>query len=299
DCRAALTVAEVLTDATSVVDQGVSCPDELDEEMTESRRRRLEERVARLREDGDLEVRTKVLVGKPHEEVVREVVANGRDLVLKTAQDGHALKARIFGDDDTRLLKICPCPVLLLRSIPPKPYRHRLVCAGVYQDEHPGSHRDDRYAVNRRILEHASWVATAQFAELHIVHAWEAYGEQHMRSGRSPLHFEADDYVQSEQDRNRKALDRCLAELNESTASDALPPFKPVCHLVKGSHRDEIVRLAASMKADLVVVGGLAHSGITGFIADSTAESIARYLNCSVLVVKPPDFVTPVIVEDP
>jgi len=298
DCRAALTVAEVLTDATSAVDHGVSSPDELDEEMAESRRGRLEERVARLRENGDLDVQTKVLVGKPHEEVVREVVANGRDLVLKTAQGGYGLKVRIFGDDDTRLLKTCPCPVLLIRSIPPKPYRHRLVCAGVYQDEHPGSHRDDRYAINHRILEHASWVAAAQFAELHIVHAWEAYGEQHMRSGRSPLHFEADSYVQSEEDRNRKALDQCLAELNESTGSDALHPFNPVCHLVKGSHQDEIVRAAVNMGADLVVVGGLAQSGITGFIVDSTAESITRHLSCSVLVVKPPEFVTPVIVED-
>jgi nucleotide-binding universal stress UspA family protein len=78
-----------------------------------------------------------------------------------------------------------------------------------------------------------------------------------------------------------------------------LHSFNPVCHLVKGSHRDEIVRLAVTMGADLVVVGGLAQSGITGFIVDSTAESIARYLNCSVLVVKPPDFVTPVTVEDP
>jgi len=298
DNRATLTVAEVLADATTGIEQGVSSPDKLDEEMVESRRRRLEELVARAREDEDLDIQTKVLFGKPHEEVVREVVANGRDLVLKTAEGGHGLRERIFGDNDSRLLKACPCPVLLIRSIPPKPYRHRLICAGVYQDEHPGSHRDDRYAINHKILEHASWLATAQFAELHIVHAWEAYGEQHMRSGRSPLHFDADNYVQREQKRNKKALDRCLAELNESTASNALHPFNPVCHLVKGGHRDEIVRLAVSMEADLVVVGGLAHSGITGFIVDSTAEAITKQLDCSVLVIKPPDFVTPVVVED-
>ncbi|MCP4405901.1 MAG: hypothetical protein GY801_52485 [bacterium] len=37
-----------------------------------------------------------------------------------------------------------------------------------------------RYAINRKIREHAAWLATAQFAELHIIHAWEAYGEQHL-----------------------------------------------------------------------------------------------------------------------
>ncbi len=196
------------------------------------------------------------------------------------------------------MLKTCPCPVLLVRSILPKPYRHRCICAGVYQDENPGGHRDDRYAINHKILEHATWLAAAQFAELHIVHAWEAYGEQHVRSGRSHLQFDADDYVEREQKRNKKALNTCLSELRESVASDVLPAFNPVCHLVKGSHRDEIVRLAASMEADMVVVGDLVHSGITGLIVDSTATAIIKHLDCAVLVVKPPEFVTPVVVEE-
>ena len=86
--------------------------------------------------------------------------------------------------------------------------------------------------------------------------------------------------------------------MRESIASDVLPAFNPVCHLVKGSHRDEIVRFAVSLEADLVVVGDLVPSGITGLIVDSTAAAIAKHLDCSVLVVKPPEFVTPVVVEE-
>jgi len=104
--------------------------------------------------------------------------------------------------------------------------------------------------------------------------------------------------VESEQQRNRQALNTCVSELRESVASDMLPAFSPVCHLVKGSHRNEIVRLAVSMEADLVVVGALAHSAFTGLIVDSTAKAITRQLNCSVLVVKPPEFITPVVVEE-
>ncbi len=297
DNRSALTVVGVLTEASTGVERGeVSSPDELEEHMMENRHRRLGALVARLR--SGLDIQTKVLVGRPHEEITREVVSNGRDLVLKTAEGGHGMRERLFGDNDSRLLKTCPCPVLLVRSIPPKPYRHRRVCAGVYQDENPGGHRDDRYAINRKILEHATWLATAQFAELHIVHAWEAYGEQHMRSGRSYLQFDAEDYVESEQKRNEKALSTCHSELRESMASDVLPVFNPVCHLVKGNHRDEIVRLAVSMEADLVVVGDLAQSGFTDLIVDSTAAAITKHLDCSVLVIKPAGFVTPVVVEE-
>jgi monovalent cation:proton antiporter-2 (CPA2) family protein len=296
DHRSALTVVEVLTEASIGVEGGVSSPDELEEQMTENRRRRLQALVAGLHVG--LDIQANVLVGRPHEEITREVVSNGRDLVLKAQEGGNGLKERLFGDNDSRLLNACPCPVLLVKSLPSKPYRHRRICAGVYQDEHPGGHRDDRYAINRRILENATWLATAQFAELHIVHAWEAYSEQYLRRGLSSLQFDADEYVESEQQRNRQALNTCLTELRESVASDMLPAFNPVCHLVKGNHRDEIVRLAVSMEADLVVVGDLAHSVLTGLIIDSTAEAITRHLNCSVLIVKPPEFVTPVVVEE-
>jgi len=295
DNHSALIVVEVLTEAPTAVEVGVSSPDELEEQMTENRRGRLESLVADLHAGFDIQ--TDVLIGRPHEEIAREVVANGRDLVLKAREGDDGLKDRVFGDNDSRLLSVCPCPVLLVKSLPPKPYRHRRICAGIYQDEHPGGHWDDRYAINHRILENAVWMATAQFAELHIVHAWEAYGEQYLRRGRSPLQFDADDYVKSELKRNRQALDTCLADLRESVENELLPAFNPVCHLVKGSHRDEIVRLALNMEADLIVVGDLSHTGLTGLIIDSTAEAIRRHVNCSVLVVNQPEYVTPVVVE--
>ena len=71
-----------------------------------------------------------------------------------------------------------------------------------------------------------------------------------------------------------------------------------MCHLIKGSPRDEIVWLAANLEADLVVLGDAAHSGITGLIVDSTAAAITKQLGRSVLIVKPPGFVTPVVVEE-
>ena len=53
------------------------------------------------------------------------------------------------------------------------------------------------------------------------------------------------------------------------------------------------------LEADLVVVGATARSGITALIVESTAEILAKDLNCSVLVVKPPGFVTPIVVDEP
>ncbi len=297
DHRSSLTIVEILSENSAGLEQGVSSPDELEEQMTENRRRRLEAMVSRI--DTSCNIEVKVLVGRPHEAITREVVSNDQDLVLKVAESDESLRERFFGNDDSRLLKSCPRPVLLIRSIPPKPYRHRCICAGVYQDEIPGGRRDDRHAINKSIMKNATFLATAQFADLHIIHAWDAYGEQYLRSGRSPLQADADNYVDSEERRNLAALNTCLSELRESVASDVLPAFNPICHMVKGNHRDEIIRLTQSLSADLVVVGGLTHSRLTGLIVDSTAEAIVKHLDCSVLVVKPPNFVTPVALEDP
>ena len=296
DNRAVLTVVEVLAESTGGTEEGVSSPDELEERMVENRGRRLEALITGLREG--VEIRTEVLVGRPYEEVTREVIASGQDLVLKPAEKAGGLKERLLGNNDSRLLKSCPCPVLLIRSIPSVPYRHRRICAGVYQDEKPGGHRDDRYAINRRIVENASWLTTAQFAELHIIHAWEAYGEQDLQSGFSPFQFDAGNYVDQEQKRNKEALDAILSQLRESREIEMLPAFNPLCHMVKGGHRDSIVRLATSLQADLVVVGSAARSGITDFIVDSTAAAITRQLDCSVLVVKPPELVPPAVGEE-
>ena len=296
DNHAALTVVEVLAETTASIEEGVSSPDELEERMVENRRRRLEELVIGL--GGDVAVQTKVLVGRPHEEVAREVVSNGHDLVLKPTEASIGLKQRLFGDNDSRLLKNCPCPVLLIKSIPPSPYRHRRICAGLYQDEKPGGHHDDRYGINRMILEHATRLASAQFAELHVIHAWEAYGEHDLHSGFSPFQSDAANYADQELKRNKEALESILSQLRESRQSEMLPAFNPVCHMVKGNHRDTIIRLTVDLQADLVVVGTAAHSGITDFIVDSTATIITRQMNCSVLVVTPPKFVTPVAAEE-
>jgi nucleotide-binding universal stress UspA family protein len=168
----------------------------------------------------------------------------------------------------------------------------------VYPAEHAAHQRDARHALNRHILEHAAWLAAAHFAELHVVYTWEAYGEHELRSGRSPYHWDADAYVERERKRNAQALDMLLGEVHESMESEGPATFNPVTHLVKGNRRDEIVRLARGLEADLVVLGTMARSGITGLIVESTSEAITKSVDCSVLVVKSPGFVTPVVVEE-
>ena len=45
-------------------------------------------------------------------------------------------------------------------------------------------------------------------------------------------------------------------------------------------------------------MGTVARTGIPGLIMGNTAEAILEQLDCSVLAIKPPGFVTPVSLQD-
>jgi nucleotide-binding universal stress UspA family protein len=45
-------------------------------------------------------------------------------------------------------------------------------------------------------------------------------------------------------------------------------------------------------------MGTVARTGISGFLMGNTAETILNQIDCSVLAIKPPDFQTPVTLQD-
>jgi nucleotide-binding universal stress UspA family protein len=55
-----------------------------------------------------------------------------------------------------------------------------------------------------------------------------------------------------------------------------------------GSAWDEIVRLARTSAADLIVVGTHGRTGLERALIGSVAERVVRHAHCNVLVVRPP-----------
>ena len=50
--------------------------------------------------------------------------------------------------------------------------------------------------------------------------------------------------------------------------------------------------------SDQVVMGTVCRTGLAGFFIGNTAESVLQQVNCSVLVLKPEGFVSPVKLEE-
>ena len=241
-----------------------------------------------------INVQAGVLIGTPFLEIIREVMRNGRDLLIKSAETWD-WQERLFGSDDMHLLRKCPCPVWLIKPEALKAYRRILVAVDV-DDVFPSREMELRRALNLQLLEMAGSLALAEFAELHIVHAWDAIGESIMHSVFMKMsEDEIAAHVEQERLHHAANLDNLIDEV---AGQDALDYLKPQTHLVKGWARKEIPALAKQIEADIVVMGTVVRTGIPGFIMGNTAETIMNQIDCSVLAIKPPDFVTPVTQQD-
>ncbi|TQV74227.1 universal stress protein, UspA [Exilibacterium tricleocarpae] len=250
----------------------------------------LDSQVARLGEN--LDVHTRVLMGPAFLEIIRAVLRDQCDLVIKAPVSGGLLD-RVFGSDDMHLLRKCPCPVWLVKPQVGRAYQ-RIVAPVDVDEFYDEDELNTRHQLNVQILEMASSLALSEFASLHIVAVWRARYESAMQGGFMNMPEEkVGAYVNQVKQQYSDNLDRLLAEVTGSVGQ-ALEYIKPQIHVIKGWPREEIPAFTKSIEADLVVMGTLARSGIPGFLMGNTAETILNRLNCSVLAVKPEGFVSPV-----
>ena len=295
--QARLTVVRVIEEMPlelKLVDRVLSA-DDLQAEIVAKHRQKLEQQLVAWNKKIEIEVR--VLIGKPFLQIIREVLRNGADLVVKMAESGGWLD-RVFGSDDMHLLRKCPCPVWLIKSDSPRAYQ-RILAAVDVDDLYPPEELNTRYQLNLQVLEIASSLALSEFAELHIVHAWRAIGESEMRSGFiKSSEDEVVAYVEEVRQQHGQNLDELVDEIMSKLGRNTSGYLKPETHLLKGYPGEDIPALAREIEADLVVMGTIARTGISGFIMGNTAETILNRLDCSVLAIKPPGFETPITLDD-
>jgi nucleotide-binding universal stress UspA family protein len=148
-------------------------------------------------------------------------------------------------------------------------------------------------------MELAASLAVSEFAELHVVHAWEAFAESALRNSaflQKPEN-EVDAYVEEMRQHHAQLLNDLMKQVSMKLGDEAIEFIKPQMHMPKGAARREIPELARQLQADCIVMGTVARTGISGFIMGNTAETILGQIDCSVLAIKPPGFVSPVGLE--
>lgn len=285
--QATLTVVSIVRKVAKHVAFGGHNANDLQDTIIEQRRLELLEQVADCQHSG-LDVNVKILVGRGFIEVIREVLLHSHDVVIKAAEESQ-FSMNIFGSMDQSLLRNCPCPVWIVKSTENQGDKE-VVVALDYDPEDPAVD-----AFNGQMLKLASSMALAEFAELHIVHAWHLQNELLLRSNRVGLSAEeVDGYVQNEKEERSRWLDELVAKYLTVQDLEVESYLRPTLHLCKGNASSVVPQLIKNLGAELVVMGTVGRTGIPGFIIGNTAETILNQIECSVLAVKPDGFVTPV-----
>ena len=262
-------------------------PDRLIEDAVEQTRNEVRARLAEITPSRPVDLT--VAAGKAYLEIIRHVAQSECDFVVKNAEPLSGMDRFLFASTDQHLLRKCPCPVWL--QTPKARKRPRQILAAVDLDVSDAAEPETLRALNRRVVETACMIAGAPDAKVVVLHAWDAPGEGVMRtfSGRSDASLSADRYVNEIIEARRDEMGRFLAQIRK----DHGPRPSLVPRLARGSPETIMHNEAAG--ADVVVMGTVARTGLSGVFIGNTAENIINSLECPVLAVKPEGFVSPLL----
>lgn len=287
--QAKLTVIEVIPAITSGLGMlpGGHDAGELQEAMVNERQQALGSLVAPYRKR--LDIGLEVLVGTTFLEVIRAVLRNGYDLLIKPAENPSYIE-RLFGSDDMQMLRNCPCPVWLMPA--GKRSDYACILAAIDLDPYIPEVTNDN--LNQQILALSASLALSDLAALHFVHAWDAPGELTVSLWSDNSSQASTEYVEGVRSDHERALYRFRDQLKESIGQEAYQHLAPQFHLRRGAPSRVIPDMIKNLQADLVIMGTVARTGIAGLLIGNTAEAILEQVQCSVLAIKPPGFVSPV-----
>lgn len=212
--------------------------------------------------------------------LTREAISGKHDLVVVGTRNPGAIRRALFGSTAMKLLHNCPPPVWVAKPEPHPAPTNVLVAS-------------DFSAVSDEALRLALRIGSASGAKLRLIHVvtypyarlWEA---GLFEGRREELYREHDRSI---------AKDRLAEQLARVVAGPA-PSNVEVCVAEETYVSDDaIAKHIDDQRIDLLVAGTSARRGLAGVFLGNTAERLLTTVNCSLLAVKPVDFVCPVPLE--
>ncbi|KTD70128.1 universal stress family protein [Legionella steelei] len=216
----------------------------------------------------------------PDVRIIQHVLRHSYDLIVKTAENNDSTKG--FKALDMALLRKCPCALFLYRPT----NRNETVNIAVAIDPKDEESSGHDLALSLLKLSHA--LSVHYQGKLSVISCWDFVLEDYLRRSMlvdiSPE--ELDEMVMRESRAHYGALS---ALIHEAGIKD-----QPSIYHLKGRPEELIPACITKNKIDILVMGTVARTGISGFIIGNTAENILQKLNCSLWALKPQGFVSPV-----
>jgi len=217
------------------------------------------------------------LAGKGFLSVIRQVLRDKHDLVIKAAELSEGLDQLSM-----RLIRKCPCPVWVIRKSGKAEFKRILAAVDI------GSDYSGTNELNRKIVELTYSLAQREQGEAHYLHAWRLEYEMMLRSPRFKISAEEILDIKKELRQSREAALHKLFNDRNIRVSPANT------HLIEGETGEIIKHMLDKLDIDVLVMGTISRSGVPGLLIGNMAEKVLATSNCTVLTVKPDGFVSPV-----
>lgn len=227
--------------------------------------------VARAGGEG-ISAESRVVIGRSWIELIQQVLRNNHDLVVVGTRHHRGLEESVIGSTGQKLLRKCPCAVWVTKPKVDELFDSILVA-------------HDLREVGDEAMQLGCSMAQLHNARLQVVHAAE-YPEL---DSMFPSNISAE---------RKKQYEQTAREHIESQLAATELPYSAEIHYVEEPPDQAILACIEKHLVDLVVMGTVGRTGISGFITGNTAERLMHKLPCSLLAVKPPGFETPITVEN-
>ena len=186
------------------------------------------------------------------------------DVVIKT---GHRTEGLFYTPTDWRLMRDCPCPVMIVAEKHWRKQQSVVVCLDL------ATRRSSKKALNQSLLDAAIYMAETMELPLHVCYSLDI----------SPVLKDldlVDKHV--ELDKARAKYPAIVKEM-----AGAYPIDDKHIHIKSGEAPLVIPSVAAEVGAALVVMGSVGRKGIHAKIMGNTAEDVLALLKANVLVIQP------------
>lgn len=233
-----------------------------------------------------------VCEGKPFIKIIQHVLQANIDLVIKPIETTSWID-RLLGSQDMHLLRKCPAPVWLVKDELQK--NGQSIIASIDFDEDDTSPLSSE--LNIKIIKFATALALSSNSKLNIVHAWESLEEGFLTLWAENPEKMRETILREESDRQLELRDHLIKDFKNLVGQDSYDYIKPKFLTLQGKAEHVIVEQTNQLKADLIVMGTVARTGIPGFFMGNTAETILSGISCSVLAIKPDGFSTPITID--
>lgn len=233
------------------------------------------ETIATRFQSESLSVSTVVRFGEAWEQLTLEAQTGKHDLVLVGTHVRSNAARMLFGSTSRKLMRFCPVPVWV--AVPGQVREVREIAVATDFSETAFS-----------ATQAAVSVAQSLQSKLFVVHALEFPFESYMRTAG----VSAEEIQVARTKLDEEARERLQQELMRTDARALPHGFK--MDVVEGTPDHAVPEYVTKNEVDLLVMGTVGRSGFSGILLGNTAERMLSHLQCSLLVIKPVGFVSPV-----